>query len=219
MSKSLERLLSIGSAALDVSISRNIADDLVQAGLSSSRSELSHLLCQHNGFYAFESALLLRPLDHSSNPLGIKQWNNAQLWKTKYEMELADVVFFAEDLFGVQFCLRNNAIHSFDPETAEFNELAKNLDQWANWILEDHKLRTGWPLGHFWQLRNGPLPSGMRLLPKKPFVLGGEFAIDNLYALSDVEGMCFRASIANQIYGCPDGTKVTLSNKQPPTRD
>jgi hypothetical protein len=53
-------------------------------------------------------------------------------------------------------------------------------------------------------------------LPKVPYVLGGHgsFAIENLYALGDVEGMRFRASIANQLHDCPDGSKVVLNIKR-----
>jgi len=219
MSKQLERLLSFGSGGLGDPISPQIPNNILQVAPSSSRAELSHLLSQRNGFYAFESALLVRPVDCASMPLGIMQWNDPKLWKVEYEIDLVDVLFFAEDLFGEQFCIRNNSIQSFDPETGEFSPVADSLEQWADWILQNHKSRTGWPLGHFWQLRNGELANGMRLLPKKPFVLGGEFTVENLYALSDVEGMRFRASIANQIRDCPDGTNVTFSIKQPQRRD
>ena len=54
----------------------------------------------------------------------------------------------------------------------------------------------------------------MRLLPKVPFILGGQFSIENFYVLNDAEGMQFRASIANQLHDCPDGTKVVLNIKR-----
>jgi hypothetical protein len=50
----------------------------------------------------------------------------------------------------------------------------------------------------------------MRLLPKLPFVLGGEYNLDNLYLANSVEGMRFRGSIARQIQNIPDGNKVVL---------
>ncbi|MGD9644213.1 MAG: hypothetical protein AB7U73_00785 [Pirellulales bacterium] len=38
--------------------------------------------------------------------------------------------------------------------------------------------------------------------------VGGDYVLENLYALDDVKGMRFRASIANQIRDLPDGTKI-----------
>lgn len=189
--------------------------ELQALGLSSARNqELFCLLGGRNGFYAFESALLVRPLDFEGPPLGIFQWNIATVWKADYKIDFKKAIFFAEDVFGVQFCILNDVINSFDPETGEFKVVAKSLEEWAGWILDDSKTRTGWPLAHFWQLKQGPLKAGVRLLPKVPFVLGGEFSIENLYFLNDAEGMRFRASIANQLQDCPDGTKVVLDIKR-----
>ena len=133
---------------------------------------------------------------------------------SEYKTNFCGVVFFAEDIFGMQFCIKNDAVNSFDPETGEFKVIAPSLEDWSRWIWEDTKTRTGWPVAHFWQLKQGVLKPGMRLLPKVPFVLGGQFAIENLYELNDVEGMRFRASIANQLRDCPDGSKVVLNIKR-----
>jgi hypothetical protein len=48
-------------------------------------------------------------------------------------------------------------------------------------------------------------------LPKKSFVVGGEFEIGNLYDLDEVEGMRFRASLAIQIRDLPNGAKVRFT--------
>ncbi|PWU12237.1 MAG: SMI1/KNR4 family protein [Verrucomicrobia bacterium] len=168
------------------------------------------MLGRRNGFFAFESALLVRPYYSESSPLGIVQWNAPKLWKGNYGSSLPDMLCFAEDAFGVQFCIHNATICSFDPETAVLKEIARSIGGWAGWILEDHKVRTGWPLAHFWQLRHGPLRHGGRLLPKVPFVLGGQFTVENLYELNDLEGMRVRADIATQLKACPDGSKVVI---------
>lgn len=49
-----------------------------------------------------------------------------------------------------------------------------------------------------------------RLLPKRPFVLGGEFAVDNLYVLDAVQGMRLRSELATEIASLPDGAAVTF---------
>ena len=46
-------------------------------------------------------------------------------------------------------------------------------------------------------------------MPKKPFVLGGEYRIENLYLLNAVKAMHLRANLAVQIKNLPDGTSLT----------
>jgi hypothetical protein len=180
-------------------------------------AELAELLSLTNGFWAYESALLVRPLRNAAAPVGIEEWNDPALWKSSYGGGLSNVLCFAEDAFGVQYCLRNGAVCTFDPETGLFEDVAPTLAGWAELVVQDADFRTGYPLAHDWQTRNGPLHPGKRLLPKVPFVLGGKFEIDNLYECIDVDGMLFRASIANQIRDLPDGAQIVLDlvNKYP----
>ena len=86
--------------------------------------------------------------------------------------------------------------------------ISDSLEGWAEEVLAEYEVLTGHPLAHEWQATSGKLPAGIRLLPKTPFVCGGEFELANLYALSDVEGMTFRASLANQIRDLPDGAEI-----------
>ncbi len=211
MSEHLSHLLSVASGTITGPPSENAMTALATiATAPRAVGELSALLADKNGFYAFESALLVRPLDHERHPLGVLQWNYPKLWRQDYRVDLGRSVFFAEDIFGMQFCLKEDGIHSFDPETGNFTKVADTLEGWAHWILENHRVRTGWPLAHQWQVQHGPLPLGTRLLPKVPFVCNGAFSIENLYALNDAEGMRFRAIIANQLVGVPDGTTVVF---------
>jgi hypothetical protein len=212
MNKNLAHLLSVSSDSISPAPVGSESSRLLAQSGDSGRA-LMGLLGSRNGFYAFESALLVRPLDFESCPLGLIQWNDSALWKSEYKVDLSSVVFFAEDIFGIQFCIKDNEVNSFDPETGELVVVAQNVEDWSRWIFEDAKTRTGWPLAHSWQQRESTLKLGMRLLPKVPFVLGGQFAIENLYALDDAEGMRFRASIANQLHDGPDGSKVVLNIK------
>lgn len=172
--------------------------------------ELVKLLREKNGFYAFESALHVLPSNCSTTLMNIEKWNEHELWRNEYGVVTKGYVFFAEDLFGVQFGLRDGRIYRFDPETGETEEVASSLDEWAGKILDNYDYETGYPLAHEWQERNGPLPSGERLLPKIPFVLGGEYKVDNLYALDMVEGMRHRADMWKQIKDLPEGAQVRL---------
>ncbi len=171
-------------------------------------AELKSLLAAKNGFYVFESALHVFP-DRATPPEhGLEVWNSAELWRSSYG-ELADgCLFFAEDTFGVQFCIAGGRISTFDPETGERESITASVAEWAAVLLDDYQVLTGFPVAHEWQVQNGPLPPGKRLVPKKPFVLGGEFSLDNLYLLDAVTGMRVRGDLVRQIKTLPDGAQV-----------
>lgn len=207
----MSRLVQISSQPLVAEIPAANVGSVVPGFLTTEMgAELMGLLWKKNGFYAFESALLVRPFSSNKPPLGILQWNEPLLWKREYKSDLSGAVFFGEDVFGIQLCLRENAIARFNPETAEFKTIASDLEGWARWLLEEHKNRTGWPLAHFWQLRHGPLKPGIRLPPKVPFVLGGNFTLDNLDEFNEVDGLRYEATLANHLLEYPDGTTVKL---------
>jgi len=169
---------------------------------------IRQLLSKKNGFYAFESALLVRPLTFSGAPLGLLEWNDLGYWKQFYTIDLSEDIFFAEDVFGEQFSLRPDGIFKFNPETAISEFFSDDIRGWAGKIMEDYSLHTGYQLAHLWQLKYGQLAAGYRLVPKMPFVLGGEYQIENLTLRSDLQGIEFRSQIANQIVDLPDGAQV-----------
>lgn len=119
-------------------------------------------------------------------------------------------VFFAEDAFGAQFCVHEGAIATFDPETGTFETMAANMEEWAQKILDDYGLWTGHQVAHDWQVQRGLIPPRARLVPITPFVLGGEFSVNNVHLVEAVKGMKYRASIAMQIRDRPDGTPISL---------
>jgi len=77
--------------------------------------------------------------------------------------------------------------------------------------LRDYELHTGQRLAHAWQSQNRPLKPGERLVPKMPFVTGGEYAIQNLAAIEASRGMRFRGDLAVQIRDLPDGAQIRYS--------
>jgi hypothetical protein len=219
MNSDISRLVSLSTAALSDPPSESALQKFL-APWNSIGTELADLLRHKNGFYCFHSALLLRPYSRSDNPLGLVQWNAQTLWRNEFKMEMGETLFFAEDLFGGQFCIRDNAIATFDPETGIFEPMASTLSQWATKLLADPKVLTAYPLALEWMQSVRDLPPGFRLLPKRPFVCGGTYTLDNLYALEDVIGMTFRATIATQIRDVPDGSQIIFRiNRTRPSED
>ncbi|MDG4556295.1 MAG: SMI1/KNR4 family protein [Candidatus Contendobacter sp.] len=203
---SLDKLLSSASSSLskhepDISgklrgLAGSLADDLLR------------MLYQRNGFYALESALHVFPSHSNQQEIGLDDWNDNALWRNAYKGQADGCLFFAEDVFGGQFCIKDGQVYTFDPETGGLDYLADDIEGWAKAIISDYEVLTGYPLAHQWQKQHGQLPAKRRLLPKMPFVAGGEFMLDNLYLADAVEGMKFRADIANQIKDLPDGAQI-----------
>ncbi len=206
---SLNKLLLNASSSLSEHESEMLGSSLRLAG--SLADQLLRMLCQRNGFYALESALHVFPTHSSQNEIGIFDWNESALWRSGYKGMADGCLFFAEDVFGGQFCIKDSKVYTFDPETGLLEYLADDIESWVKMLLSDYEVLTGYPLAHQWQKQNGRLPAGKRLLPKVPFVLGGEFVLDNLYLADAVEGMRFRADIANQIKDLPAGAQIRLN--------
>lgn len=171
--------------------------------------ELFHMLERKNGFYAFESALHVFPLTAVAG-MSLEEWNADTLWRNSYQDLAEGFLFFAEDVFQNQFCISTNGVLRFEAETGATAPMANSIDNWAEKILSDYRSETAWPLASRWQAENGPLPAGKRLMPKIPFFLGGEYAIENLWAGDPIEGMRFKADLALQTRRLPNGSSVKL---------
>lgn len=207
---SVQRLVSAGSEPLSRDMPPR-GNEL--SAFTESRSlcdELSDLLIQKNGFYAFESALHIFPATQGEGRGTLKWWNSPNLWRQEYGILARDSFYFAEDAFGNQFCFLSGQVCTFDAETGDIEALGTTMSEWADRVLADYDVLTGYSLLHRWQRKHGALPHGQRLIPKKPFVLGGAFTLENLYALDSVSGMRSRGNLARQIVDLPDGGSVEL---------
>jgi hypothetical protein len=204
---SIEKLLSISSESLASGL--EVCPEFL--GEYALGSELFEMLEQKNGFYTFEFALHVFPLTLDPET-GMEGWNAASLWRSGYEDLAQGLLFFAQDIVQDQFCLSEKQVGvlRFDAETGGTKFMADSIEGWANVILSNYKVETGWPLVHDWQLKNGSLPLGKRLIPKTPFFLGGEYNIENLWAGNSLEGMRLKADIAMQTRELPDGANVKL---------
>lgn len=209
MTNSLDRLLSIASAPICEQTIGPFREPLFTDSRSLSR-QLKDILRRKNGFYAFETALHFFPHSADEKAMSLEKWNEDGLWKGEYDGDLKSITFFAEDLFGGQFGIEHSRIIKFDPESCEIQEFAENFNAWSLRILNDHDFETGYSLAVEWHRTHGPITPGKRLLPKIPFVLGGEFTIQNLYEVNSVKGMRFRADLCRQIKNLPNGTDIEL---------
>ena len=208
-----EKLISISSEALGAKVEA-IPEFFGNYALG---PELFQLLAARNGFYAFEHALHVVPLRSDiTGTMTLEDWNSDTLWRNAYGGLADGLLFFAEDIFGDQFCLSATqaGILRFSAETGETTLLAESVEKWADLLLSNCKIETGWQLAHEWQAKNGQLQFGQRLQPKIPFVLGGKYQLDNLYAGDAVERMLFNGDLASQLKDLPDGAQIRLRVKE-----
>jgi len=205
----IERLASVGSRVLP-SGSGEEPQRVDPAPTEPQQSALSQVLIDGCGRYVFDAALLIRPRSSSGSPLGIQQWNEPELWKRMLpDNDAANSVFFAEDVFGWQFALdEEGGVLRLDPERGVAEDYAESPDEWASRILADPAVEVGAGLASKWVNLHGPIQPGFRLAPRRPFVVGGEFAVPNLVATPDIESIRFRLDLARQIRDLPDGTQI-----------
>lgn len=163
----LERLVAIGGPPLCTPVGTIASDALSEAELR--RCGLLRLLRLKNGFYAFEGALHVYPSTSGTGEIGLEEWNSSTIWLANYQGLASGCFFFAEDVFGGQFCLYDGAVMSFDPETGEKNFVAADVEGWAQQVLGEPEVLTGYPLAPEWQSKHGVIPHGKRLMPKVPF--------------------------------------------------
>jgi len=171
---------------------------------------LMRLLELRNGFLAFESALHVRSLEGRSGYVGLLEWNEESGWRRHYETVPNNALFFAEDVFANQFAIGPQGVGRLNPETGNYKAHSPTLDAWAELILRDYNFETGWKLAHEWQTAHRALKLGERLLPRQPFVLGGEFETENLMAVPSGDAMERLGRLYQTIRNVPDGTRVAL---------
>lgn len=205
----IDRLVELGDKAL-----HHLPEPFTQSVFSCAGTlgwHLSELLWKKNGFYIWHSAFHLFPVGRAGGEMDFETWNSENLWRSDFQDLTTGCCFFAEDIFGGQFCTFQNAIYYFDPETGEKEAVADSLEGWADAVLAEPEFKTGFPLAQEWEQLHGVIPRGMRLVPKIPFVAGGEYNVGNLYLTDAVKGMKSRANIAMQIKDLPDGTKIRFN--------
>jgi hypothetical protein len=171
---------------------------------------LLELLDRKNGFAAFEQALLVLPSRATDALPGLGDWNDVRGWKRYYGSHVQSAFFFAQDLFCSQFGVDEHGVVRLEPESGELAIHSRNLEEWAAKVLGNYDLETGWSLAHEWQLRHGPLPIATRLLGRQPFVMGGDYVLENL-APVDVQVAAQKLGhLHEQIRDVPDGKKITV---------
>jgi hypothetical protein len=207
----VNKLLEISSKPLIVTLDETLGTQVL-ANVSH-KDELLRLLRGKNGFYAFESALHVFPLvtDDWFNSQDLMRWNAPTLWKHAFGKQAETLFAFAEDIFGYQFCSQGDQIVRFDPETGNAERVCSSVEEWATLVCDDYNFQTGYPVAKAWQVQNGPIAPGNRLVPIYPLISKeGSYDVSNFYEVDDLKGMLSRADLARQIRDVQDGQRVRI---------
>lgn len=168
------------------------------------------MLSRKNGFLAFESALHVLPGASVAGQPDLADWNSPTGWRRTYGSVTEGLLFFAQDAFATQFALSKSGVVRFNPESGEIEFVASSLEDWAQKVLDEFPFETGWTVLKEWQEEHGPLAGGHRLLPKRPFSLGGDYVATNMVAVPSERAMQMMGRLFVQIRSIPDGSPATV---------
>ncbi|MCE6997996.1 SMI1/KNR4 family protein [Saccharothrix sp. S26] len=174
--------------------------------------ELGEVLSRINGFFAFDAGLQVFRVGPDGLGPELSDWNSGERWKHAYGGLADDYFCFGQDVLGTQYAIHRGAtVVSWDPENARATPVGESLEQWARWVFADPDERATALLAKAWQDEHGPLEPAQRLLPRRPFVLGGAVSFDNLLVKDAAEAMVIRGPIARGLHDLPPGATVRLS--------
>lgn len=126
-------------------------------------------------------------------------------------LEEDSLISFGEDVFGNQFVFYSKGIGLFMLETAEIEYISANFRSFLEKVfIVDRDYYSGESLVKQLIKNERKLDFHERLNPKIPFVLGGEFKLDNLYRMTYKEITEYNSSIAIQIKNLPDGEEIQI---------
>lgn len=156
-----------------------------------------------SGFVAFDRALLISP------PGVVLEMVRRKLFEPF--RVTAPTHVFAFDLFGEMYGIEPaGSVVSINAETGVRHHFARDLEAWAALILEKPGSLLGAGLGRAWQRLHGPLAPLERLVPRQPFVLGGNYEVSNLVRCPLPRALELYGSLCEQIAAKPDGTEVEV---------
>ncbi len=163
-----------------------------------------------NGGYFYNNSLLVFGFaEYEEN-----QWNSVYMntiLNDNYQKLVGELYFFAQDIFGNPFAFRGKEVVFLNLESAEIEVIANNFNDWLDELNNDIDFYTGKSLAlELNTIQRTQLTNNKRLSPKYPFILGGEYMLDNLVLKSYKENIIYNAEIANQVYNLPEGSEIKI---------
>ena len=125
-----------------------------------------------------------------------------------------EITTFGEDIFGNQFCVSKDEFYWLNIETSELENIADSFEGFLNEIEQNVDYYTGFPITEeMSEDHKSMLGLGYRLCPIKPFVIGGEYSLNNLSLEKFDHNLRCNGQIAAQIVNLEDGQRIRIIHK------
>jgi hypothetical protein len=136
-----------------------------------------------------------------------------ELLTQEFDFLFKGLYSFAQDVFGNQFVFNDEGqISLFNIESGSCDIVAQNFKESLSILINDIDYYAGITYEKMWK-GEYELALDQRIQPKIPFVIGGEYKLDNFYVNNYPAYLSYNADIAKQIYNLKDGEKVKLRIK------
>lgn len=173
--------------------------------------ELASALGERNGFFVFNAGIQVFRAGVEGLGYDLERWNDPTTWKDAYGGMADDLFCFAQDLFGTQFAVVDRSrVVMMDAESGVRHELGESLEEWAEWLLSEPDLNGHAQTARGWQDQFGALEVTERLVHRRPLVLGGEHAVDNVNVFDGLRLLRALGPLAVAMRDLPDGTPISF---------
>ncbi len=146
----------------------------------------------------------------------IEQWNDPSLWRSAFDGLADGPPFVAESYLGDQYRVIDGGVVRWSPETGGQEGIGVTLDKWLASVRSDPGAEVPLWLLEDWEALHGTLPPDDHLAPSVPYILGGDYQLGNLHAISGVSDLHWRAQLATKLRDLPDGSEIRLHVKWEP---
>jgi hypothetical protein len=170
-------------------------------------ASLNRILADSNGFILHEGAVHVRGASLSPEWHSIRAaWKGEHAFYKLYEGVRPSDIPFAQDLFGDQFLIRDNAVLRLLAETGDVELLTDSIEEFFRRLSVDveHFLNVG---------LTQALQPGELLLAYPPFVCRESGLAASLKVVRADGVIRFHADFARQIRDVPDGGQVEFRIK------
>jgi hypothetical protein len=141
----------------------------------------------------------------------IADWNDPSLWRGEFDGLADGPDFIAESFLGEQYRVIDGRVVRWNIETGESQRIEASWEDWLLDVRADPESEVAVWLLEEWQLRYRSIKPTEHLAPKQPFVLGGGFHAENLYAVESASNLRWHAQLARQLRDVPDGAEVRVT--------
>lgn len=158
----------------------------------------------------FNNCIQFYAYSEDFKPLSVKWMSN--FISNKYNFLGRNILTIGQDLIGNQFCVDGKGFYLMSIETASFEVISQDIEDWADKLLVNWRHYSCNALYEDMTIKdsNFKLMPVYRLAPKKLFSMGGEYIFENVYQMDIEKLIDLMSAIAVQIYNIPDGAKIRI---------